>query len=162
MKHDSRPIYLPKSTDLERSRHIGRVVEALEDLPLDHAWKVEIIEAKSERSLKQNKALFGLAYPLICDVTGYEKEDIHEELLKRHFGVKLKKVPRCRDYPEGLREVPLRTTTTDEHGRRSVLGKIAFAEFFAFVQRFGAEHLNVIIPDPDASLAAHEFEEKAA
>lgn len=162
MKTDPRPIYLPKSSDLERSRHIGRVVEALEDLPLEHAWRVQIEEAKSERSMQQNRYLFGVAYPLISEATGYEKDDIHASLLGKHFGTKLKRVPKSKLNLEGLIEVPVRTTTTDEHGRRSVLGKIPFADYVGFVQRFAAEHLNVVIPDPDASLAAHEFEERAA
>lgn len=156
---------LPKSQELERSRHIGRVCEHLESLPLDHAWKVSVEEKKSERSLSQNAYLNGVAYPQIVDATGYERDDIHEELLKKHFGVKLKRVPRCRDYPDGLKEVPLRTTTTDDHGRRSVLGKAAFSEFVAFVQRFASQNLGIVIRDPDPDHADHEEEheqEKAA
>lgn len=162
MKREPKTFTLPKSSDLERSRHIGRVVEELESLELDHAWRVSIEERKSERSLQQNRYLFGVAYPPIEETTGYEKDDIHIELLKRHFGTRLKKVPRCRDYPDGLKEVPLRTTTTDEHGHRSVLGKMAFAEFVAFVQRFAAEQFGIVIHDPDSSLAVDEYQEKAA
>lgn len=152
---NARPIILPKSSDLDRSRHIGRVIEALEALSLDHAWKVNVEEAKSERSMQQNRYLFGVAYPLISEATGYEKEDVHASLLGKHFGTKLKRVPKSKFNREGLTEVPLRTTTTNENGRRSVLGKIPFSEYVAFVQRFAAEQLNIVIPDPDPEYIEH-------
>lgn len=133
---------------VDRSRDIGRVVHALEELPELKGWRVTWEEVKSERSLQQNKYLFGVAYKLISEATGYEKQDIHEDCLKLHFGVRLKKVPRSRFHPEGLAEVPLRTTTTDEHGRRSVLGKVQFMEYTEFVKRYAAE-AGVYIPDPN-------------
>jgi hypothetical protein len=147
---------LPKSQDLERSRHIGRVCAYLEALPLDHAWKVSVEERKSERSLQQNRYLFGVAYARISEATGLEKQDLHEDFLRRHFGTRLKRVPISRYHPDGFAEVPVRTTTTDEHGRRSVLGKHPFGEFVEFVQRFAAEHYDVYVPDPDPDHAMHE------
>lgn len=155
MKREPQRILLPKASDLERSRRIGRVIETLEALPLDHAWRLEIEELKSERSLQQNKYLFGCAYKLISEKTGLEKLDLHDDFLKRHFGTRLKRVPLSLYHPDGFDEVPLRTTTTDEHGRRSVLGKIPFAEFVEFVQRFAAEQYDVFVPDPDPEYAEH-------
>lgn len=143
--------FIPKSNDLLRSRHIGRVVSELESLPLDKAWIVAVEQKKSERSLQQNRYLFGVAYPPICDLTGYEKHDLHDYLLGKHFGTRLKRVPPTPYNPQGLKEVPLRTTTTDENGRRAVLGKTTFAEYVEFVKRFGAE-AGVFIPDPDPEL----------
>lgn len=150
---------LQRGPDLKRSRDIGRVVQYLEELPTNKSWRVNVEEAKSERSLAQNKYLFGVAYKLISEATGFEKQDIHEELLKRYFGARLKKVPRSRFHPDGLAEVPVRTTTTDERGRRSVLGKMQFAEFVEFVKRYGAE-AGVYIPDPGED--THEEEARAA
>lgn len=141
-----------------REYDMDRVLQELMALPRDRHYRLSIEEAKSERSLQQNKYLFGCAYELISKAQGYEKMDLHEDFLKRHFGVKLKKVPKCRDYPEGLKEVPLRTTTTDENGRRSVLGKIAFAEFVDFVQRYSAEYYGVVVPDPDPDWQDHRQE----
>lgn len=137
--------------DVRRSRDIGRVVEELEGLPFDKAYRIEIEEVKSERSMKQNRYLYR-CYGLMGEVSGYEKDDMHEEMCKRHFGTKLKKVPKCKDYPEGLKEVPMRTTTTNENGKRSVLGKVAFSEFVERVRRVAA-FMGVNIPDPDPSLA---------
>lgn len=141
--------YLLKKTDgLSRSRQIGRVVEELESLALDKQWRVGIEQVKAERSDPQNRYLWGCAYKLISDYTGYELADIHEDCLKRHFGTRLKKVPKSWDHPNGMKEVPIRTTTTDENGHRSVLNKIQFSDYVDFVKRYGAE-AGVFIPDPD-------------
>ena len=141
--------------DMRRSNDIGRMLEFVEGLPYDKPYKVTIEEAKSERSHKQNAYLWGVCYPLMADSSGYEVDDIHEECLKRHFGTRQKKVPKCHDYPEGLKEVPIRTTTTDESGRRSVLGKMAFAEYVERVRRIAA-FMDCVIPDPDPSLVRDE------
>lgn len=161
VRHEPEKFILPKSSDLDRSRHIGRVVEHLESLEMGHAWRVTVEELKSERSLKQNAYLFGVAYALISEATGYEKDDLHSSLLGKHFGTKLKRVPKSKYNEVGLIEVPVRTTTTDENGRRSVLGKMQFAEYVAFVQRFAADKLGVFIPDPDPDYALHEQEQAA-
>lgn len=138
-----------------RSRDIGRVCVALESLEESKAWRVSVEEVKSERSLQQNKYLFGVAYKLLSEATGVEKHELHAEFLKMVFGSRLKRVKTLRGWRE--EEVPVRTTTTDEQGRRSVLGKVAFSEFVAFIQRYAAQEANVYIPDPDPTLAAdHE------
>ena len=149
------------SGDSRRYDDIKRVVEELQSLDEGKAWRVDIEEVKSERSLKQNRYLFGVAYALLSEETGYEKDDLHTYLLGKHFGTKLKKVPKSKYNREGLVEIPLRTTTTDENGRRSVLGKAKFADYVNFVQRFAA-NIGVVIPDPDPSLAVDEFREEAA
>lgn len=147
---------------VDRSRDIGRVVHALEELPETKGWRVLIEEVKSERSLQQNRYLFGVAYKLLSEAIGYEKDDLHRDLLGKHFGTKLKRVPPSKFNPEGLIEVPLRTTTTDEYGRRSVLGKVAFSEYVDFVKRYAAEG-GVYVPDPDPSYQIYgEHEREAA
>ena len=142
-----RSFLLPRD-GLVRSTRIIAVHEYLEDLPMNRTWRVLIEAAKSERSLQQNKYLFGVAYKLIGEHLGWEKQDIHEDCLKKHFGARLKKVPPSRECPDGWKEVPVRTTTTDEEGRRCVLGKMEFAEFVDFVQRYGME-VGVYIPAPN-------------
>lgn len=141
--------------DPRRIRAIARVVAYLEALPYDKAWHFEGSEIKSERSLRQNRYLFGVAYAQLSEHTGYEKDDLHTYLLGKHFGVKLKRVPKSKYNREGLVEVPVRTTTTDENGRRSVMGKMDFAEYVGYVQRFAAG-VGVVIPDPDPELASAE------
>jgi hypothetical protein len=156
-------VILQKVTDdgLQRSRAVGRLVEELESLPIDRAWRVQWEELKSPRSLAQNRYLFGIAYALLSAATGYEKADLHAYLLGRHFGTKLKKVPRTKYNQQGLIEVPVRTTTVNERGDRAVLGKLEFAEYVAFVQRFAMEQANVLIPDPDSAQADRAKKEAA-
>lgn len=144
-----------------REHDMNRALQALMDLPKDHDYSVRWEEAKSQRTLAQNGYLFGVAYAVLGEATGYEKEDLHEYLLGLHFGTKLKRVPKTKRNPEGLEEIPVRTTTTDENGRRSVLGKMAFAEYVNFVQRFGAKH-GIHIPDPDPDYAEKREQEQAA
>jgi hypothetical protein len=144
-----RAFILDRTNPLKRSRRICEVVDHLEDLPMGRSWRVTVEEAKSERSLQQNKYLFGVAYKLISETTGCEKQDIHTDMLKQHFGTKLKKVPRSKYHPDGLDELPVRTTTTDEKGRRSVLGKMQFAEFVDFVHRWAVTNLGLYIPAPN-------------
>ena len=153
---------LPKTERgaIQRSHDIGRVVAELEALPEEESWRVKIESVKSERSLKQNKYLFGVAYKLLSDAIGMEKHELHDDLLKAHFGVRLRQIRKTKFNPRGLEEVPMRTTTTDEKGRRSVISKIKFMDFVAFVQRFGAE-IDVVIPDPDSTLAKEILEAQA-
>lgn len=125
----------------QRCVDIERVVRALEGLDYDKSWKISVQEVKSERSLAQNSYLWA-AYAEISKATGYEKADLHDDVCKRHFGTKLKRGPR------GNIEVPLRTTTTDMHGLRSVLNKSEFMDLVEFVKRYAAE-AGVYIADPD-------------
>lgn len=125
----------------QRCLDIERVVHALEVLPEEKGWKVSVEEIKSERSLAQNAYLW-VAYTAISKATGYEKADIHEYICKRYFGTRVKQIP------GGSIEVPIRTTTTDERGRRSVLNKVQFMELVEFVKRYAAE-AGVYIQDPD-------------
>lgn len=127
--------------DKQRCLDIERVVLMLGGLDSGKGWKVSVEEIKSERSLAQNAYLW-VAYTAISKVTGYEKADIHDHICKRHFGVRIKRVP------GGTIEVAIRTTTTDERGRRSVLSKVQFMELVEFVKRYAAE-AGVYIADPD-------------
>lgn len=137
-----------------RDRAMDFILNELMSLPTDRNWRVSWEEIKSERSLQQNKYLFH-CYGEISKQHGYERADLHDDFLKRHFGSRLKRVPPCREYPDGLKEVPVRTTTRDEYGRRSVLGKIAFWELVEFVQRYSAENYDVVLPDPDPEYTAN-------
>jgi len=155
--------FILKRTDdpRERSASVGRVCAALEDLEHNKSWRIEVSQEKSERSMAQNAYLFGVVYKLIAERTGYEAEDLHDYLLGKHFGTKLKRVPKSKYNPDGRIEVPVRTTTTNEHGRRSVLGKTAFSEYVEFVRRFAAEKLGLVIPDPDPLWKWHQEDEES-
>ena len=91
------------------------------------------------RSNEQNHLLFGVLYPPISEAMGYTVDDIHEYMLGRHFGWKDVRVPRTPRNPEGLASVPIRTTTRDETGRRSVLTTVEFSAFLDTVDRVAAQ-----------------------
>lgn len=120
--------------------------EARHGYPLN----VEIGEWKPARSSEQNAYLFGVCYPLLADAKGYEVADIHEWMCGQHFGWKDETCPKTPHNPQGVRSVPIRTTTRDESGKRSVLTSTQFSEFVAMVQRVGA-NAGVFIPDPEPS-----------
>lgn len=146
----------------ERMREVARIVQELEALPLDKPWRVEIEQVKSERSMQQNRYLWGVPYKLLSEATGYEAEDLHTYLLGKHFGTKLKRVPKTKHNPKGLIEIPVRTTTTDANGRRSVLGRTEFADFVEFIKRFASEKCGIVVPDPDPAYQLNREDERRA
>lgn len=131
-----------------RSAAIQHVMDALLKLDPDVFWKIEISERKRSRTDAQNAYLWAVPNKMLSDVTGYEIAEVHEYLLGLHFGWKRKRTPKTPENPTGWRSVPRRTTTRDENGKRKLLTTIEFAEYVAFIQRFAAEKLGLVIPDP--------------
>ncbi|HEY0916522.1 MAG TPA: hypothetical protein VGE22_16735 [Solimonas sp.] len=132
-----------------RSEHeLARIARFLKDFQPGKRLLIQVDAAKKERTKQQCRYLNGVAYKLLSDHTGYERDDISEYLCGRYFGWVKVKCPKTPSNPEGFKDVPLRTTTTDENGKRAVLKWDVFGEYVAFVQRFGAKH-GVFIPDPD-------------
>lgn len=129
-------------------RNLSRIVAFLSALSPSKAWRIEVTEDRDSRSIQQCRYLNGVAYKLLSDATGYERDDISEFMCGTYWGWKQKKVPKTPSNPEGVEDVPLRTTTTNEQGKRQVISTLEFMEFVAFVQRFAAKK-GVFIPDPD-------------
>jgi hypothetical protein len=128
-------------------------------LDFDKPFKVIVQSARATRSDRQNRYLNGVAYKLLGDAIGYERDEVSEFMCGLYWGWRDKKVPKKPSNPLGVESVPIRTTTTDG-GKRSVLSKLEFAEYVAFVQRFGASK-GIYIPDPDPDYAEHREEEAA-
>ena len=128
---------LPKL--LARDVAICRIDNALQELALDKAWKVEIQPHKSKRSDAQNRYLWGVVYPAITErLEGWESQDVHEYCLGEHFGWETVS-------GFGKRRIkPLR--------RSSKLSTLEFMEYIAFIQRRMSEH-GIVIPDPDPDYA---------
>lgn len=122
---------------LSTKADLARWVQFLDsfDLPIE----VTAEKWKTSRTSAQNRYLFGPCYTPICEVTGYEKSDIHEYCLGRHFGWADKKCPKTPRNPEGFESKPVRTTTTDENGKRKLLSKKEFSEFVDTVHRIAAK-----------------------
>lgn len=143
---------------LRRDGQIERIARFLAGLSMTKGWRIEVSEARSQRSIQQCRYLNGVAYKLLGEATGYERDEISEYLCGAYWGWKEKRVPKKPSCPQGVESVPVRTTTTDENGKRAVLGKLDFADYVAFVQRFAAQK-GIHIPDPDPE---YEREQEAA
>jgi hypothetical protein len=107
---------------------------------------VKVEEFVPERSAKQRASLFGVAYRALMEQMGLsgarEKDQLHADMCGEYFG--------WREKP-GLGSTlrsPLRTTTTDENGRRDVLSVRQQMAFYAWIQRRAAE-FGYDVPDPD-------------
>lgn len=146
--------------DVRRSRDIGRVVEWMESLPYDKAWKISGEEAKSERTQRANSYYWAVVVEAISQHTGYEGEEVHEFCCGIRWGWVDKKCPKTPRNPDGIESVPRRTTTTDEAGRRSVLKVIEFMDFVEFVRRFAAIKLGLNTPDPDPDWKLHQGDDE--
>lgn len=143
-----------------RSRAMTLAVEILSSLDELVSWKVTVEPLKNARSASQNAYLWAVPNKMISDKTGYEVEEVHEYLCGAFWGWKDKKVPKTPRNPSGLDSVPVRTTTTNANGKRSVLTPMEFSDYVDFVQRFAAQKLQIIVPDPDPMYMLHR--ERAA
>jgi hypothetical protein len=117
-------------------------MRTVRELPADANWSIVITRWEPERSSPQNRYLFGVAYPALVAALGFTVDDWHEFCCGEHFGW----VDRARIDGKG-RQVPVRTTTRNAEGKRSVLGTREFAAFVEHVQAIGAMR-GVVIPDP--------------
>ena len=149
---NDRSFILPRL--LSRENVINRLLDVVMNLPLEKAWRVSIEEAKRERSHPANAYYWSCVVTAISEATGYEVDEVHEYLCGTRWGWKDKKVPKTPRNPLGLESVPIRTTTTNERGQRSVLSISEFIEFTEFARRFAFRKLNLVIPDPDPDYAS--------
>jgi hypothetical protein len=137
---------LPKL--LSRDRVAAQIATFVAALDAGRPYRVTVEEAKSTRTSQQNRYLWGVAYKLIADAVGYEVDEVAEFMCGQYFGWTDKRVPKKPSNPEGVESVPVRTTTTNENGERSVLNKQDFTDYIAFVHRFAASK-EIYIPDAD-------------
>jgi len=132
---------------------LRQIAQFLASLSKGRAWRVTVEEMRLSRSVQQCRYLNGVAYKAIGDATGYERDDISEWCNGQFFGWKEKRVPKTKWNPAGIEHVPLRTTTTDETGKRAVLSKMEFVDYVDWVIRFAASK-GIHIPEPN-----EEFDE---
>lgn len=134
-------------TDNSREQIKRNLLAFIDRLPVDKAWQVIIEPLKKDRTLKQNRALFGVAYAELEEQTGNEKNDLHEFFCGEFFGWVNK------DIMGYTKKVPARTTTTGYDGKHDVIPTDIFAQFYDFVQRRAAENgFYVSDPDPEYRL----------
>lgn len=133
-----------------RADAIAKLVPVLELFSEGKPVNVKVSIARPERTVPQVAYLWGIAYKLIAEALGFDADEIHEYLCLQYFGAKEKRLPGNRKA-----EVPIRTTTVDEHGNRDVLEGDEFWKFVEWIQRVGARH-GVVIPDPDPAMSTRK------
>jgi hypothetical protein len=130
----------PKDSNCENVR--ANLHRFIDQLPRSKAWEWKWGRYLKKRTDPQNHALFGVAYPALVEATGFTKDELHEAFCKRFFGTV------TRDVMGEVVSHPFRTTTVDEHGKRDVIPRDQFSDFYLMVQLVGAE-AGVFVPDPD-------------
>ncbi len=85
---------------------------------------------RKARTLPQNSFLWGVVYQIISDETGHEPEEIHDAMKDLFL-------------TDRSGPFPLVRSTTD-------LSTVEFNEYFTKIQRFAAEKLDLVIPDPES------------
>ncbi len=128
---------------------LANAVIYLQSLQSDGSIEVEFRPkktTKTTKSEKQNSALWAVAYPPVMEEIGLrgEKERlyIHEYFCGEYFGW-VKKIIMGK-----AKQVPKRTTTRNEDGKRELLDMRIMADFYNFIQQRAAEH-GIYVPDPD-------------
>ena len=103
--------------------------------------KIELIlrKRRSQRSIQQNAAYWGIAVEILCNHTGYDKETMHNAL-KHKFASHI-------DSVSGLTVVE---STTKMDTKR-------FMKYYEDIQRWAAEFLNVWIPDPNQADFTNDY-----
>jgi hypothetical protein len=93
--------------------------------------EVVVRKKKSQRSIQQNRAYFGIAVDILCDKTGFNREEMHDAL-KQKFASRI-------DDKTGL---TITESTAD-------MDTVRFMKYYEDIQQWAAEFLGVYIPDPN-------------
>ena len=128
--------------DPRREGILASTIARLQALPLDQAFDVTVAHHKRERTDKQRRSMFGVAYKALMDFSGLranEKDELHWWMCGEYFGWRITAL--------GNR-VPARTTTRNERGERDVISTVDQLDFYAFLQERGAK-AGCYVPDPD-------------
>jgi hypothetical protein len=133
--------FVKQTIDIAKGGSLVRINAVLSALVQHQPVRVTLDQVRNSRSYHQNNALW-MAYAILGEHTGYESQDLHEEMCKRVFGVVHREVLGKQV------EKAARTTTTDENGKKDLLPWDKFCDFYRSVQLLG-DSLGCYIPDPD-------------
>jgi hypothetical protein len=126
------------------------IVDALEDLPMDQGFRVEVHEHKATRSDQQNRTIWWVYDNILRlggnTMAGWLREDLHEFFLCKHFG--------------SVTKVVFGRTIESPVRRSSRLSRFEFMQYMDFVYSFMASQ-GVILPQPDPDHAIEREEEAA-
>lgn len=133
--------FILHTNDKDRGQVLGNCLSFITQLPDTKAWRVEVKPWSPPRTSDANAYLWGVCYKLIVTELGYLSDDWHEFYCMEFFGK--------RATPSGAK--PIRTTTTDEYGKKDVMEGAAFWKFVEHVRRMAGAG-GVYIPDPDPAM----------
>lgn len=126
----------------DREQAIASFARLVEHFLPGRELVVTVDEVKEERSEKQRRSLFGVAYKSLMEQMGLrgesDKQELHEVFCGGYWGWK----------EVGMVRRPVRTTTKDENGKRDVLSVRQQMAFYSFIQQRAAEY-GYDCPDPD-------------
>ena len=135
--------FIWKEPDENRLNVLRNCWEFIKSLDPRYSWVITIKRYVKTRSVPQCRWLNGVAYKLIAERWAFDRDDVSEYLCGEFFGwVDMPKPPN-RTEPR-----PFRTTTTNECGEYDVISRAEFDDYKEFVQRWAAEKLGLVIPDP--------------
>lgn len=138
--------YIPRGEP--RDDVLAKLIRCIHGLPEHKVYVVQLKERKPERSNPQNNALWGVAYKTLRDETGNDPDDMHTYFCGEYFGWVEYRIM------DQVRKRPRRTTTRDSNGKRNVISKMDFADFYSFIQQRSAETVGVYVPDPNEDVVA--------
>lgn len=138
------PIFKAKRVNgkrLLRFQHEDRFRDYLLKFKEDTVLDVMVRKRSKARSLPQNRYYWGVVIDMVAEETGFEPEDAHLSLREKFLSFT--------DAKTGL--TIIRSTTS--------LSTVEFREYCDKIQRWAAEWLGVVIPDPDGCLdwASNEY-----
>lgn len=126
----------------DRDKVLASIRRFIFDLPTDKPYLIDITRLKKKYTNLQRKALWGVAYKVIYQETGYDPEETHKKMCGEYFG--WMPVSTFGD----ITRKPIRTTTKDAEGKADVISREELSKFYLAIQAFCAPW-GVDVPDPD-------------
>lgn len=125
-----------------RSAVLAECQKFLALLSDSHSWKIEVAQWRRPRSDPANAYHWGVVLPTLVREKGGTTEDWHELLCGEYFGWRKTEI--------GGKSIsrPVRTTTTNDIGKRDVLDTLAFWRFVEFCRDMAAQG-GVYVPGPN-------------
>lgn len=145
-----RPTILPPAK-VGRGRFIAPLVKVLETIYPNSPIRVRVEIARPDRTERENNYLWGVPYKMLQQETGANPNDLHELNCGEQWGWKDEPCAVSPRNPDGVRSVPVRTSTRNMDGVYELCDEEDFLQLWLRAQEWGA-NVGLVIPDPDPKL----------
>ncbi len=129
---------------IETSAGYLKAVKAMKEFLPGKKLRITIEKWVEKRTSAQCRYYNGVAVAMVCEALGEENNEIRDYFNRQHFGEKV-----VTHFGGRKETVAARTTTTGYDGEPETLTTEDFWKLVEFVQRWAAENIDVVIPDPD-------------